>query len=236
MAVLEIRNLDSGYGDIQVLWDINIRVDEGEIVALVGPNGAGKSTLMRTVSGLMPAMKGEIYFRGKSIADEGADARVRAGLSMVPEGRKLWAGLSVEDNLTMGAYLRKDKAAIARDLAWVYDLFPEVKRRRHNPAGSLSGGEQQMCAIGRGLMAAPKVLLIDELSLGLAPVAVDRLLKALNRIQEEGVVMMMVEQDVHTAFEIAQRGYVIETGHVAMEGMAQDLLNDEYIKTCYLGL
>lgn len=236
MAVLEIRDLASGYGDIQVLWDINIHVDEGEIIALVGPNGAGKSTLMRTVSGLLPLMKGEIFFNGKPIGETAADARVRAGLSMVPEGRRLWAGLSVEDNLTMGAYLRKDKAAIARDLAWVYDLFPEVERRRNNPAGNLSGGEQQMCAIGRGLMAAPKLLLIDELSLGLAPVAVDRLLKALFRIQEEGVVMMLVEQDVHTAFEIAQRGYVIETGHVALEGMGQALLNDEYVKTCYLGL
>jgi branched-chain amino acid transport system ATP-binding protein len=236
MAVLEIRNLDSGYGDIQVLWDINIHVDQGEIIALVGPNGAGKSTLMRTVSGLMSPMKGEILFNGKSIGQDSPDARVRAGLSMVPEGRRLWAGLSVEDNLMMGAYLRKDKAAIARDLAWVYDLFPEVARRKNNPAGNLSGGEQQMCAIGRGLMAAPKLLLIDELSLGLAPVAVDRLTKALPRIQEQGVVMLLVEQDVHTAFEIAQRGYVIETGRVAMEGTAQKLLNDEYVKTCYLGI
>jgi branched-chain amino acid transport system ATP-binding protein len=236
MAVLEIRNLDSGYGDIQVLWDINIHVDQGEIIALVGPNGAGKSTLMRTVSGLMPTMKGEILFNGKSIAQDSPEARVRAGLSMVPEGRRLWAGLSVEDNLMMGAYLRKDKAAIAHDLAWVYDLFPEVARRKSNPAGNLSGGEQQMVAIGRGLMTAPKLLLIDELSLGLAPVAVDRLTKALPRIQEQGVVMMLVEQDVHTAFEIAQRGYVIETGHVAMEGTAQELLNDEYVKTCYLGI
>lgn len=236
MAVLEIRNLDSGYGDIQVLWDINIHVDQGETIALVGPNGAGKSTLMRTVSGLIPPINGEIYLYGRPISRDPADARVRAGLSMVPEGRRLWAGLSVEDNLMMGAYLRNDKAAISRDLAWVYDLFPEVKRRRHNPAGSLSGGEQQMCAVGRGLMAAPKVLLIDELSLGLAPVAVDRMLKALRRIQKHGVVIMLVEQDVHTAFEIAQRGYVIETGHVAMEGMAEALLNDEYVKTCYLGI
>jgi branched-chain amino acid transport system ATP-binding protein len=236
MTMLEVQELDAGYGDIQVLWDINITVEPGETIALVGPNGAGKSTLLKTIAGLILPMKGEIHFDGQPITKDSPDVRVQAGLSLVPEGRRLFAGLSVEDNLLMGAYLRRDKEGISRDLLWVYDLFPEVEQRKRSLAGDLSGGEQQMCAIGRGLMASPRLLLIDELSLGLAPVAVDRLLKAVRDIQNEGVVILLVEQDVQTAFELAHRGYVIETGHMCMQGSAQELLNDEYVKTCYLGI
>jgi branched-chain amino acid transport system ATP-binding protein len=236
MAMLEVKDLSAGYGEIQVLWDINLKVEQGEVIALVGPNGAGKSTLLKAIAGLILPMKGEIYFDGTPVTNDSPDVRVKAGLSLVPEGRRLFSGLTVEDNLLMGAYLRGDKRAIARDLAWVYDLFPEIKRRKASLAGDLSGGEQQMCAIGRGLMSSPSLLLIDELSLGLAPVAVDRLLKAIERIQGEGVVLLMVEQDVQTAFELAHRGYVIETGHLRMQGSAEDLLKDGYVKTVYLGI
>jgi branched-chain amino acid transport system ATP-binding protein len=236
MTMLEVRDLDAGYGDIRVLWGINIKVDPGETIALVGPNGAGKSTLLKTVAGLIKPMKGEVQFDGRNISGDNPDVRVRAGLSLVPEGRRLFAGLTVEDNLMMGAYLREDKEAISRDLARVYDLFPEVAQRKTSLAGDLSGGEQQMCAIGRGLMASPRLLLIDELSLGLAPVAVDRLLKAIRRIQEQGVVILLVEQDVQTAFELANRGYVIETGRVCIQGTAEELLSDDYVRECYLGI
>jgi branched-chain amino acid transport system ATP-binding protein len=234
--MLEVRGLDAGYGDIQVLWGISIKVKPGETIALVGPNGAGKSTLLKTIAGLIVPMKGEVHFDGKNISTDRPDTRVRAGLSLVPEGRRLFAGLTVEDNLMMGAYLRSDREAISRDLAWVYDLFPEAADRKASLAGDLSGGEQQMCAIGRGLMASPRLLLIDELSLGLAPVAVDRLLKAIRRIQDEGVVILLVEQDVQTAFELANRGYVIETGRVCIQGTAQELLSDDYVRECYLGI
>ncbi len=236
MTMLEVRELDAGYGDIQVLWGINIKVEPGETIALVGPNGAGKSTLLKTIAGLLKPMQGEVHYDGRNISNDNPDVRVQAGLSLVPEGRRLFAGLTVEDNLMMGAYLRRDKEEIWRDLAWVYDLFPEVARRKTSLAGDLSGGEQQMCAIGRGLMASPRLLLIDELSLGLAPVAVDRLLKAIRRIQEQGVVILLVEQDVQTAFELANRGYVIETGRLCMQGTAQELLSDDYVRACYLGI
>jgi branched-chain amino acid transport system ATP-binding protein len=236
MAMLEVRGLDAGYGDIQVLWDINIEVEKGETIALVGPNGAGKSTLLKTLAGLILPMKGEILFDGKALTRDPPDVRVQAGLSLVPEGRRLFAGLTVEDNLRMGAYLRREHEDIERDLKWVYELFPEVEQRKTSLAGDLSGGEQQMCAIGRGLMASPRLLLIDELSLGLAPVAVDRLLKAVRDIQKEGVVILLVEQDIETAFELADRGYVIETGSVCMQGSAEHLLNDDYVRTCYLGI
>jgi len=236
MSMLKVRNLDAGYGDIQVLWGISIQVEPGETIALVGPNGAGKSTLLKTIAGLIRPMKGEVHFDGRNISHDNPDVRVKAGLSLVPEGRRLFAGLTVEDNLMMGAYLRQDREAISRDLAWVYELFPEVADRKNSLAGDLSGGEQQMCAIGRGLLASPRLLLIDELSLGLAPVAVDRLLKAIEKIQEQGVVILLVEQDVQTAFEIADRGYVIETGRVCIEGTAQELLSDDYVRACYLGI
>jgi branched-chain amino acid transport system ATP-binding protein len=236
MAILEVKDVSAGYGDIQVLWDISITVDKGELIALVGPNGAGKSTLMKAIAGLIIPMSGEIWFDGNQITLDSPDKRVRAGLSLVPEGRRLFAGLTVEDNLLMGAYLRSDREGIQEDLAWVYSLFPEVKLRKESLAGDLSGGEQQMCAIGRGLMAAPRLLLIDELSLGLAPVAVDRLLKAIPLILSKDVVILMVEQDVQTACEIAQRGYVIETGHVCLQGDSQCLINDEHVREAYLGI
>ena len=236
MTMLEVRGLDAGYGDIQILWDVNIAVEPGETIALVGPNGAGKSTLLKTIAGLILPMKGEILYDGTSIGQDSPDVRVQAGLSLVPEGRRLFAGLTVEDNLMMGAYLRRDRDGIARDLQWIYHLFPEIDLRKASLAGDLSGGEQQMCAIGRGLMASPTLLLIDELSLGLAPVAVDRLLDAVRDIQAKGVVILLVEQDIQTAFELAHRGYVIETGRVSMQGSAQELLNDDYVKTAYLGI
>lgn len=234
--MLAVRNLAAGYGDIQVLWDINLDVASGEAVALVGSNGAGKSTLLRTLAGLLKVRAGSIVFEDVEINHLPAPKRVERGLALVPEGRQLFQGMTVEENLKMGAYARTDRADIPAGLERIYTLFPEVSERRRQLAGTLSGGEQQMCAIGRGLMSAPKLLLIDELSLGLAPVIVDRLKRALQEIQRSGVTLLVVEQDIQTAFDIASRGYVMEIGHIVQAGQGVDLLADPRVKAAYMGL
>jgi branched-chain amino acid transport system ATP-binding protein len=236
-ALLEIERLDVKYGDSQVLWQVGLEVEQGEIVALVGANGAGKTTLLKTLTGLVPAAGGRIRFRGEEITRRPAEARVRAGIAMVPEGRRLFAGLSVIENLRIGAFTRNDPAGIERDLERVFGHFPELTRLRDRLAGTLSGGEQQMCAIGRALLSAPKLLLVDEMSLGLAPVVVERLAKVLAQINDQdGITVMLVEQDVELALEIGRRGYILDTGSIKGEGTSGDLLARVDIREAYMGI
>lgn len=234
--LLRVESLQAGYDDVPVLHGVSLEVCRSEIVALVGSNGAGKTTLLKAVAGLLPVAGGRIVFDGASIADLRPYRRVQLGICLVPEGRRLFPGMTVEQNLLMGAYQRHDARAIRADLERVYRLFPRLKEREHQLAGRLSGGEQQMCALGRGLMAAPRLLLMDELSLGLAPVAVDALLEALHEIHRQGMTLLIVEQDVRTALGLADRAYVLETGRVAMHGPAADLLADPGIRRAYLGI
>ncbi|HLQ34837.1 MAG TPA: ABC transporter ATP-binding protein [Chloroflexota bacterium] len=233
--LLSIQALNVAYGDVQVLWDVSLDVRRGEMVALIGANGAGKSTLLATISGLIRPRSGRIAFNGRDIAGAPADAIVRAGIAQVPQGRRLFAGLTVRQNLTLGAYTRRDGDR-ERDLRWVLDTFPRLKERQTQLAGTMSGGEQQMCAIGRALMSRPKLLLIDEPSLGLAPVLVDDLLEVLRTVHEQGTTVLMVEQDIQTALEEADRGYVLETGRITMSAPAAELLANEDVKRAYLGV
>lgn len=234
--ILSVSGLTAGYGDVQVLWGIDLEVPKGEIVSIVGPNGTGKTTLLLAISGLVRARKGSIRFDGEEIHGDSADRIVQKGLIHVPEGRRLFPSLSVRDNLALGAYARRDSAAaIARDLDFVFSIFPILEKRAHQSATTMSGGEQQMCAIGRGIMARPKLLLIDELSLGLSPKAVELLAESLLKIKERGVSILLVEQDVMTAFEIASMGFVIESGRVRMSGDTRTLSNDPTVRSAYMG-
>jgi branched-chain amino acid transport system ATP-binding protein len=236
--LLEVRGLNAGYGETQVLWDISLDVFRGEVVALVGANGAGKSTLLTTISGLLLSWKGTIVFAERDITHYRAERIVKLGLAQIPQGRRLFGGLTIEENLRLGAYTKRARStsAIAADLERVYTFLPKLRERRTQLAGSLSGGEQQMCAIGRGLMARPDLLLIDELSLGLAPNVVDDLLAAVDDIhRQEQLSFLLVEQDVQIALERANRGYVIESGHIVLNGPAADLLKSEKIRMAYLG-
>jgi len=235
-ALLSVKGLSSGYGDVQILRDVSLEVGGKEIVALIGANGAGKTTLLSTISRLLTPMAGRISFAGRDLTAAPPEAVVDAGVIQVPQGRRLFAGLTVTENLLQGAYARKDPACIEADLDWVFGLLPRLKERCAQPAGRLSGGEQQMCAIGRGLMGRPRLLLIDELSLGLAPLVVDHLLDLISRINEQGTAVLLVEQDVQVALEHAHRGYVLETGRIVRTGPAAELLDDPGIRQAYLGL
>jgi branched-chain amino acid transport system ATP-binding protein len=236
-ALLEVRGLQAGYGDVQVLWGIDFTVRAGEIACVVGSNGAGKTTLLRTLSGMVAARAGSVQFAGQALAGASCEAVLRAGIAHVPEGRRLFRGLSVRDNLLLGAYLRSDsRADIQRDLDHVYSLFPILKARAQQDAATLSGGEQQMCAIARGLMSRPTLLMIDELSLGLAPLAVEKLSEALLEINRSGLSILLVEQDVFTAFEVAHHGVVIETGRVTIAGTSAELAEDPRVRAAYMGI
>jgi len=234
--LIEVESLSAGYGDVRVLWDVSLSVETGEIACIVGSNGAGKTTLLRTISGLVRATAGRIRMAGEDITAYTPDQVLARGIAHVPEGRRLFRGLTVRDNLMLGAYLRRDDAEIARDLESVYSLFPILHERQRQDATTLSGGEQQMCAIGRGIMSRPKLLMIDELSLGLAPRLVERLSEALLEINKSGLTVLLVEQDVMTAFELARHGFVIETGRVGMHGATKDLAEDPAIRQAYLGM
>jgi len=235
--MLEIQRFNLGYGDIQVLWDINLCVAEKEVVALAGSNGAGKSTLMKGIIGILKPISGSIRFFEKEVSPLPPSQRVPLGISLVPEGREIFFWMSVEQNILMGAYTRAEGGGIQKSLEWVYNLFPRLKERRTQQAGTLSGGEQQMCALARGLMADPKLLLVDELSLGLAPVMVDRLVGAVKEIHGTGrISILLVEQDVQTALELSSRGYIIETGKIVAEDTSQKLLSDNRIREAYLGI
>ena len=235
--MLKVEHLNGGYGVIQVLWDISMEVEAGEITALVGSNGMGKTTLMKTIAGNLPAMGGRISYRGNDITHVPQNVRVGTGISMIPEGRQLYAAMTVEDTVLMGAYTRNDRSGIRADLEWVYSVFPRLRERRKQLSGTLSGGEAQMCAIARGLMSKPALLLIDELSLGLAPVIVDQLIRILTGIhREKGLTLLLVDQDVQTALEISKRAYVIDNGRIVMEKESGLLKDDPEIKKAYLGL
>ena len=218
-----------------VLQDVTLQIYPAEVVALVGSNGAGKTTLLRALSRMLPC-RGSIAMNARDLLQMTSDRAFAAGLVQVPEGRQLFDRMSVQDNLLMGAFIRDDKVAIVRDLDKMYTLFPRLAERRRQVAGSLSGGEQQMCAMARGLMAAPILLMIDEMSLGLAPVVVEQLMDALATIRGEGVTILLVEQDVNLALSIADRGYVMETGHIVRSGSAQKLIDDPEVRRAYLGL
>ena len=234
--LLAIEELSAGYGDVRVLWGIELAVEAGEIACIVGPNGAGKTTLLRTVSGLVAASAGRITFDGEPLAGASADEIIARGIAHVPEGRRLFRGLSVRDNLLLGAYLRRDAVQTRRDLDYVLSLFPILRERARQDATTLSGGEQQMCAIGRGIMSRPKLLMIDELSLGLAPRLVERLSEALIEINRGGIAILLVEQDVLTAFELARHAFVVETGRVTTRGTTAALAQDPAIRQAYLGM
>ncbi|MGI8553093.1 MAG: ABC transporter ATP-binding protein [Dehalococcoidia bacterium] len=234
--LLEVHGLKAGYGAITVLWDVDLTIGSGEIVALVGSNGAGKTTLLRALSGLLPLKTGGVRFRGEQIGGLRPDLLVQRRLAHVPEGRRLFPDLTVEQNLLLGAITRSEKDAIRTDLERVYSLFPRLHERRGQAAGSMSGGEQQMCAIGRGMMASPLLLMVDELSLGLAPVLVEQIMGTLRTLRDSGVAVLIVEQDVEIALESADRGYVLETGQITASGTAAALLHDPRIRAAYLGL
>lgn len=234
--LLAVHALEAGYGDVQVLWGVDLDVAAGEIVCVVGSNGAGKTTLLRTVSGLLRARAGRLLVDGRDMTTARPAAILGAGVAHVPEGRRLFSAMSVEDNLRMGAFLRCDESEVRRDLARVYQLFPILAERRRQDAGTLSGGEQQMCAIGRGIMAAPRLLMIDELSLGLAPQAVEALTEAILRIRGEGVAILLVEQDVLAALELADRAFVLDRGRVVTSGSAATIAKDPKVREAYLGV
>jgi branched-chain amino acid transport system ATP-binding protein len=233
--LLEIAGLSAGYGEAAVLFDVALQVHRGEIVTLVGSNGAGKTTLLRAISRTLAA-RGTLRFQGRDVLALTPEQLFGLGLVQVPEGRQLFDRMTVADNLAIGTYCRRDTAGIARSYQQVYELFPILSERRRQIAGSLSGGEQQMCAIARALMAAPALLVVDEMSLGLAPVVVDRLLDVLVEVRNQGTTVLLVEQDVFAAFSIADRAYVMETGRIVRQGTAAELAHDPDVRKAYLGV
>lgn len=233
--MLKVDQIDVYYGNIQALKGVTLEVNEGEIVTLIGANGAGKSTLLKTLSGLLKPKSGKIDYLDASIAGKAAQAIVKAGISHVPEGRRVFANMTVEENLELGAYLRKDKTEIRNDFEKVYELFPRLLERKKQLSGTLSGGEQQMLAMGRAIMAKPKLLLLDEPSMGLAPLMVKTIFNIIEEINRAGTTILLVEQNANMALSIANRAYVIETGRVVVSGTAAELQASEQIKEAYLG-
>ena len=236
-ALLRVENLCAGYGQVQVLWGADLAVERGSIVCLVGSNGAGKSTLLRAISGLVRPTTGRICLGNRDLAGATPDEILMAGIAHVPEGRRLFKGMTVRDNLLLGAYLRHEPIVdLERDLDKIYTMFPILGERRNQDATTLSGGEQQMCAIGRGMMARPRLLMIDEMSLGLAPRVVERIAEVLREINRSGLTILLVEQDVLTAFELADHAYVVETGRISVDGAPTALADDPRIRQAYLGM
>ncbi|MBX9973518.1 ABC transporter ATP-binding protein [Cytobacillus firmus] len=233
--MLKINDINVYYGNIHALKGVSLDINEGEIVTLIGANGAGKSTLLKTISGLLKPKNGDILFQGKPISGKLAQTIVKQGLSHVPEGRRVFSNMSVEENLELGAYLRKDKQGIREDFEKVYELFPRLHERRKQLSGTLSGGEQQMLAMGRALMARPKLLLLDEPSMGLAPLLVKIIFKIIEEINQSGTTILLVEQNANMALSIAHRAYVIETGKIVLSGSSEELNQSEQIKMAYLG-
>jgi branched-chain amino acid transport system ATP-binding protein len=233
--LLEVKNLNVFYGAIHALQGVSFNVDEGEIVTLIGANGAGKSTTLKTVSGILHPRAGQVLFRGESLVNCPAQEIVRKGVVHVPEGRRIFAPLTVQENLEMGAFTRKDPAEIKANLERVFKSFPRLKERLSQLGGTLSGGEQQMLAIGRGLMSKPKLLLLDEPSMGLAPILVEEIFSIVEEINKQGVSVLLVEQNALMALSIAHRGYVLETGRIVLEGTGQDLLHNPQVMKAYLG-
>jgi branched-chain amino acid transport system ATP-binding protein len=234
-VLLKVDNLKVAYGGIQAVKGISLEVREGELVSLIGSNGAGKTTTMKAITGTLAATSGSIEYLGKDIQGQGAWDLVKQGLVMVPEGRGVFTRMSILENLQMGAYLRDDKAGIAADVERVFTLFPRLKERSAQLAGTLSGGEQQMLAMGRALLSRPKVLLLDEPSMGLSPLMVDKIFEVIQEVASMGVTLLLVEQNASRALKIAQRAYVMESGHISMQGEAKTLLHDPKVRAAYLG-
>ncbi len=234
--LLQVNDLSAGYGDVQVLWDLDLEVHEQQIVSLVGANGAGKSTLLKVLSGLLAPYGGKVAFQDKDITGAPSKEIVDLGIIHVPEGRRLFPQMTVEENLMMGAFRRRRSGDVQRELSRIYEIFPRLKERTRQSAGSLSGGEQQMCAIARGLMGNPKLILVDEMSLGLAPLIVDDLIDVVKSINAQGTGVLLVEQDVQLALDNSHYGYVLSTGKVAMQGESKSLLKNREIKEIYLGM
>jgi len=236
MAFLEVKNIDAYYGDVQVIFDLSLRVEKGEVVSIIGGNGAGKSTLLKTISGLMHPAKGDIIFENVPIQDAPPDEIVERGIVQIPEGRRLFTLMTVKDNLSVGAYNSRASQHLDQTIEEVYALLPRLRERESQMAMTLSGGEQQMVAIGRGLMARPKILMLDEPSLGLAPLLVKDIFLTIEKIAEQGTTVLLVEQDVRHSLSMSNRGYVLEHGRVVMEGSGAKLLDNPHIRTAYLGI
>ncbi len=235
MAMLEIKDLQVYYGMIQAIKGVSFEVNQGEVIALIGANGAGKTTILHTITGLLPPKAGSIFFEGTDITKVPAHKIVSMGMAHVPEGRRVFAQLSVLQNLRMGAYTRKNKDEIEQTLRTVYDRFPRLEERQNQMAGTLSGGEQQMLAMGRALMSHPKIILMDEPSMGLSPIFVNEIFDIIEQVSKSGTTVLLVEQNAKKALSIADRAYVLETGNIVLSGEAQELLNDDSIKKAYLG-
>ncbi|WP_319574134.1 ABC transporter ATP-binding protein [uncultured Desulfobacter sp.] len=236
MGFLEVNNIDVSYGDVQVIFDLSMHIEEGEVVSIIGGNGAGKSTLLRTISGLMKPSSGQIYFKGRSMHTLPPEEIVNHGIVHVPEGRRLFSLMTIKDNLIVGAYNKEADKYKEQTLAQVYEMLPRLKERENQTALTMSGGEQQMVAIGRGLMARPKILMLDEPSLGLAPVLINSIFETIRKIADQGTTVLLVEQDVNHSLRLSDRGYVLEHGRIALEGRADELLGNPHIKEAYLGI
>lgn len=234
-TLLKVSGLKVAYGGIQAVKGVDFEVREGELVTLIGSNGAGKTTTMKAITGLLPLNDGDIHYLGQSIRGKGAWDLVKQGLAMVPEGRGVFTRMSITENLQMGAHIRRDKAGIAQDIERIFGIFPRLKERKDQLAGTMSGGEQQMLAMGRALMSRPKVLLMDEPSMGLSPIMVDKIFEVVRDVHKQGVTILLVEQNASRALEIADRGYVMESGIISMSGKAADMLNDPKVRAAYLG-
>ena len=233
--MLEVKDLHVSYGGIRALRGVNLEVPDSKIVTLIGANGAGKSTLLRTISGLVKAESGSVTYNGKELIGMPINKILEQGIAMVPEGRRVFTNLTVQENLKIGAYLRKDKAGIQMDIEWVYELFPRLQERSWQMAGSLSGGEQQMLAVGRGVMSRPKLMMMDEPSLGLAPLVVKGIFEIIREINRQGVTVLLIEQNANMALKTADLAYVLETGEITLHGTGAELLSNEAVKRAYLG-
>lgn len=235
-SLLRVENLDSGYGFLQVLWNVSLTVREGEYVCLVGPNGAGKSTFLKSVAGLLPTMKGTIDFKGVSISGFSGNRICQLGISYISEELNLFTGMTVEENLAMGAYTVNDKSQILKNQNFVFDLFPVLRERRNQLAGTMSGGERKILAIGRSLMSGPSLLLVDEPSLGLAPQITTAVFSAFNVLKRNGVTILLIEQNVTKTLQVTDRGYVLEKGKIVLEGISSELANNDHVRKVYLGI
>lgn len=236
MALLEVNDIHTYYGNIHALKGVSLKVSEGEIVTLIGGNGAGKTTTLRTISGLLKPRLGSIFFAGENLQEYPAHHIVAKGIAMVPEGRGIFSKLTVEENLDMGAFLRHDRQQIKKDMEYAYSLFPRLAERKKQVAGTMSGGEQQMLAMARAIMTAPRLLLLDEPSMGLAPILVEGIFETVAEINQKGVTILLVEQNAHMALQVAHRGYVIQTGEIVLSNSAAELQNDPMVQKAYLGI
>lgn len=236
MMTLQVKELESGYGEVQILWGLSVQLEQGRLTSLVGSNGSGKTTLLRTVTGLVPAWKGSVYFDGNDVTKLSAHAKAEMGIVLVPEARQLFTDMSVLENLEMGATPQRARAEYKQTLDWVFELLPRLKERRSQLAGTLSGGEQQMVAIARGLMAKPKILMFDELSLGLSPLLVMNLFEVIVKLKSQGLTMLLVEQNVQMALAVSDYAYVLNNGRIETEGKAKEVREMESVRKAYLGL